>query len=383
MNPQVLQHPRPLLLALWALVCGIALFRDLPLVAHPAAVHALLALGVVPLILGAMLFFIPTLTRTRPASSPLTTLPLLAAGAGALVVWMLDHDRRVLPLAALLLASALVGMLAWIQRRRRMALGGSHPALRWYQAALSLLLLGIGLIVLGWALPEHFTPLRSAHLHVNLVGFLGMTAVGTLQTLLPTITGHPDPQAAQRLHRDWWPALLGTLAAALGALVNHAFSLVGMVLWLWVVVRLARPTLALGAKVLLPGHGAFPLLVALAGFLFIWLAGPLIALGMVDANQATPAFLFAFLFPLISGALAYLAPLWRWNPREDALQRQARRTLTWSAGAGAPLHLMAALGPLAGWDAAAGLAPAALGLFLATMVVALRPRPSLQPVREF
>jgi hypothetical protein len=68
-------------------------------------------------------------------------------------------------------------------------------------AALSCLLLALaGRSWLGLLWPAGLCGLaRLVHLHLNTLGFIGLTAIGTLHVLMPTVLGQPDPLVAQRL----------------------------------------------------------------------------------------------------------------------------------------------------------------------------------------
>ena len=81
-------------------------------------------------------------------------------------------------------------------------LGPRHHGLDWYLAALSFLLLALLAIILMPLLPDQRNALRLFHLHANLLGFVGLATLGTLQVLLPTCMGKPDPGAALRLRSD-------------------------------------------------------------------------------------------------------------------------------------------------------------------------------------
>ena len=205
---------------------------------RPALTHVALGLGILPLILAAMSHFVPVLTRSR-ATLPhtLSLVPLLAWLAAVLLIGSLSGD---LPgpaprhLAFLLAFSATAALLVWIELRRRHTVGQPHPGLYWYVAALLCLGLALLAVPLMNVWPAHYRALRLLHLHLNLLGFVGLTALGTLQVLLPTTLTQPDPQAAQRLRpgADLKFALAGTLLIALGAAIAPLLSLPGVALYL-------------------------------------------------------------------------------------------------------------------------------------------------------
>ncbi|MCX7193012.1 MAG: hypothetical protein NTY60_05225 [Proteobacteria bacterium] len=113
---------------------------------HPAAhIHLAFALGVMPMIMGAMMHFVPVLTRTRAASRRAEALPALAWTGGALIVafFIFSLPEILRSAAALLALSACFGLGVWQVKRSRAALGGAHPGVRWYLAALACLVAGL------------------------------------------------------------------------------------------------------------------------------------------------------------------------------------------------------------------------------------------------
>ncbi|WP_374487627.1 hypothetical protein [Zoogloea sp.] len=292
-----------------------------------AAVHAAFALGAMPLIFGAMGHFVPVLCRRGGIRGPVARLPLLMQLTGGLVVAVL---AGILPGGGLLPALGLgllgVGwMLVWVGREGRASLGQPHPGLRWYQAALVCLALALLALLVGLAFPAAWPGLRHAHLHLNTLGFMGLTALGTLQVLMPTVLGQPDPAVAGRLRRHLGPALAGVAGLALGglwaplawggALAYGAVVALMVVAWLraYGLVRIARD----GA--------ACALLVASLGLLLQVLAG----LAHGGAAAAEAGFIGGFVLPLVTGALSQLLPVWRLpgprSPARDALRARLVR----------------------------------------------------------
>lgn len=338
----------------------------LPLVAdlHRAAhVHLAFALGVMPLIMGAMTHFVPVLTRSRGAGRRIEALALVAWLGGALIFAFLAFS---LPVAVRGLAAALglfaaIGLAAWQYRRGRAALGGPHPGLRWYLAALACLGASLLAVLAMTQWPQHFLALKRLHLHLNLFGFVGLTAVGTLQVLLPTAAGRPDPGAAGRLRADLPAALAGTLLIACGAAWLPFLSWPGLVLWLLPLGRMGLAWIEHYRGQVLAWHGAVPLLAtALAGFSLALLAGAAHGIGWVDATGLAHAYVYAFLFPLVSGAAGQLLPLWLKPGRQTPWHELVRRRLTYASAPRALLLLAAGLLVLAGQRWGGALAVAAL-----------------------
>jgi hypothetical protein len=276
-----------------------------------ATLHLVLAVGAMPLIFGAMSHFIPVLTRTRIAPAGLAGLPILALAGGILVVAALSLPgmawARVA--GAFLAAAAASALLAWSRRRRAGMLGRPHPGLAWYEAALACLVFALLAIFASAIWPQQWPALRRLHLHLNTLGFIGMTAFGTLAVLMPTVTGRSDQEAGQRLRRDLPWAVAGTVLVAGGAAWFAPLAGIGGALWAIPLVRLAAAWLRLYRAEIFALHGAAPLLTAaLAGFFLSLLYG---AAAIAPAALApTSVYVVSFLLPLVSGAASQLLPVW-------------------------------------------------------------------------
>ncbi len=345
---------------------------------HRAAhIHLAFALGVMPLIMGAMTHFVPVLTRTRAAPRVVEGYAVLAWFGGAMIVafFILALPETFRAAAALLALIACIALLAWQGMRAGEALGGVHPGLRWYLAALACLAASLLAVLAMSAWPEQTVALKRLHLHLNLLGFVGLTAIGTLQVLLPTAAAQPDAQAAARLRSDLPAAFAGTLLAAAGAGWLPPLAWAGALLWAWPVLHLSYAWLTHFRRHIFRLHGATPLLAtALAGFVIALAAGSAQGIGMVDAVGVAHSFVFSFLFPLVSGAAGQLLPLWLRPGQQTAWHEQARRRLTYASGARAVLFFMAGLLALARIKWAGVLALAALLPFVIAAFSLLRER---------
>lgn len=358
--------------ALVAFATALVLFALTP--ARLLAAHVIFALGVLPLILAAMGFFVPVLTRSRAPERVIRLLPVAALGGGLLVVLHFAVPATLaridLVAAALLLVAAL--MLGWVVQRARVAIGPAHPGLYWYAAALACLVLALAAIVLMPWLGGERALLRTLHLHLNTLGFVALTAVGTLQVLMPTVAGAPDPDAARRLRLDLPWALTGTLLVALAG-IDAKLAWAGAALWAVVLARLGwawwrhyrAMTFALH-------HPAAALAGAWLGLALLLVAGVLHGEGIVRAFDAVPAFVLAFLLPLVTGALSWLLPAW-WRPGSSvAWQTAARAVLARHSALRAALFLAGGAGVLLGQRVAIVLAVAGLLLFASRLPRALR-----------
>jgi len=299
-----------------ALVAFAAALLWSPHAGRAAALHLILAVGAMPLIFGAMSHFIPVLTRTRNAAAGLVSLPVLALAGGALAVGALSlADLSWGRYAGALLAGAAASaLLVWSRRRRAGMLGRPHPCLDWYETALACLVLALLAILASAIWPQQTIALHRLHLHLNTLGFVGLTAVSTLAVLLPTVAGRPDPQVGPRLRRDLPWAVAGTLLVAFGSAWIGPLAWIGGALWAVPLVRLGASWMRLYRAEILALHGAAPLLAAaLAGLAVSLILGAMAPMAVAEWLRPTEpalAFVSGFMLPLVSGAASQLLPVW-------------------------------------------------------------------------
>lgn len=284
--------------------------------------HVAFALGVMPLILAAMTYFVPVLTRSSAPGNAAWWPPLLAWLGGMLTVgaFASDFSSALLGMGAVLGGIAALGLGAWTLNRARNMFGPRHRGLDWYRAALGFLLVALLAVLLMPLFPAQRTALRLFHLHANLLGFVGLTALGTLQVLLPTCLGKADPDAALRLQRELKWVAAGTLLIAVGAswpipevgaTTGALVAAAGAVIYGFIVLRLLAAWQARFGRTLSRMHGAAPSLVAAAmGLASLIAAGVAHGFGWLPARPAVAGFVVAFLLPLVSGAAAQLLPVW-------------------------------------------------------------------------
>ena len=311
--------------AAFALSIGLTLVGAAP----AAAAHAAFALGAMPLIFAAMGHFVPVLTRSAGAEPTIHRLPLVMQAAGVAVVGALAGALPGWALhPAIVAALAAAGVfLAWQWRRGRASLGKPHPGLAWYKAALACFLLALLAIFAGLLWPGAYRVLRLAHLHLNTLGFIGLTAIGTLHVLMPTVLGQPDPQAALRLRRQLPWAVGGVVASAVAG-VWPLLTPVGALLCGGVLVHTLAGWLKTHGWRRLVGDGAaVALLGAGVGLLALIVAGFAHGLGWVAGRPAVTGFFALFLLPLVTGALSQLLPVWRFPGPATPARAQMRAEL--------------------------------------------------------
>ncbi len=332
------------LLALAGTIAVPAVFEVSP----AARVHLAFAVGIMPLILAAFDYFVPVLTRSGSSSAPARTLPWVALAAG-----LLAFAHFTLPgapgfalsagaLGALIAAAASAG---WMLARGGRTVGRPHPCLYWYVAA-ALCVAAAAAAALAMPMQSGlYTVLKRLHLHLNTLGFVGLTAIGTLQVLMPTVAGRPDARVADRLRRDLPFAVGGSVLVAAGAAWHAWLAWAGLVCWLVPVARLAAAWWRLYRREILSWHGSATLLAAaLAGFAFM-LAVPALRSAMHAQMRSLPfAFVLIFLLPLVSGAAAALLPVllrpgvqtpWHAAFRDTAGRHAGARALLFLSGGAA------------------------------------------------
>lgn len=335
-----------------------------------AAAHLVFAVGILPLIFGAITHFVPVLTRSGKAHRGVLLAPLLLQLAGLLVFlhfygvvgrWALHAAAA----SALLTALAFAG---WLLLRARRTLGKPHPGWRWYLAAIAVLSLSLLLVPAMALWPEAHRELRLLHLHLNTLGFIGLTAIGTLQVLLPTVLSGPDAEAAARLRRDLPFAVGGVLAVALGSALWLPLALVGAVLLLSIGLRLGIAWWRRYGVCKIARDGASAALAAaLSGFLLLICLGVMHAFRIVDGQHAVPAFVAAFLLPLVTGALSQLLPVWRYAGPRSAAREHMRTVLVCGGGLRSVFFVAGGLALAVGnnegiWLAAAGMVSFLFGI---------------------
>jgi hypothetical protein len=319
------------LVILALLACSAALLlQDAPAVIWR---HVLFGMGVLPLILGAMLYFIPVLTRTSPAEGAVLLVPIGAflLGFGTVINFRFAPD--LIPLAAGLVLVLVVLEFTWAWRRRAQVLGSAHPGVGWYLAALVALMLALSLVVSRIVWPEGWMLTRAMHLHLNLFGFLGLTAISTLRVLLPTVLGEQGTSAYVFLRRQLPSVVSGTIAITIGAAYWPALAVLGALLWMWSGMSMLRDLWRYkqswwsirGAGISLGG--------AAIGWVLVLCAGIAHGVGVVSADAVMAWLLYLFLLPLVTGASSYLLPVWRWPGRQSTAHTHMRERLMAFSGA--------------------------------------------------
>lgn len=363
------------ILALLAVVCfmGAAVLSALQILPPLATLHLVLAVGIMPLIAGAMTHFVPVLSRSATPPIAVRLLPLGFQLAGGIVFFSFVSSNQFYILGAVLALFAATLFGIWIIRRATLAVGKPHPCLNWYLAAITCLMLAL-LAVLVMALwPEQYAALRRLHLHLNVLGFIGLTAVATMQVLMPTVLASPDPQIAARLRQHLKWAFGGTVLVSLGAAWFAPLAYMGLLLWSVPLLQMGRAWLARYASGIFQRNGAVSsLAVAYAGLCVTFLFGALHAHGLLNSQHATLAFILIFLLPLVTGAVSQLLPVWIRPGVQADWHEQVRRKLGAGGAYRAMLFLPGGVLVGLGWRSGLLLSIAALFSFVWQFIAAMR-----------
>jgi len=319
--------PPLLLTTLLGFVVGILLPHLLP-VAPSAPLHLILAIGIMPLIFAAMIYFVPVLTRSGAPESKVLLNVIGGLLAGIILAISLFLIFRLYLLAAVIALLAVGGLSNWMHQRAKQTFGTPHPGLLWYRLALLMLGLALAAIIIGSLWSQQWLGLRRLHLHLNILGFVGLTALGTLRVLLPTVGGFQDQQAGPWLMREWRLLVAGTILIATGAAWLPIISLAGLILWLIPLGKLAYSTLWQQRKDLWRSNGAAPSLsIAIAGLIISLALGAVHGMGWLTTTHMSELFILMFLMPLVSGAATHLLPLWLWPGAQAEQQAESRHIL--------------------------------------------------------
>ncbi|MEU0683432.1 multicopper oxidase domain-containing protein [Streptomyces albogriseolus] len=256
----------------------------------------------------------------RWSTTRLATANLAVAG---LITGVWTATPVLTAVSAALLVAAAGAHLMMLVRLGRGALGGRlKPIVSYYRAATAALIAGA---VLGWMLsgggaggPDRYAGLRLAHIHVTLLGWIGLPVLGTLFMLWPTVLGVRMKDRTAKVSR-WvlWLTGSGLLVAAaalvLGwrrpAAAGLALYAAGAALAVHLLVRTvrgSRPVSAAAAWML--ATGTCWLLIAAAVDL-AWLAARPLAEAQAEIDALLPVLLIGFVAQILIGALTYLLPV--------------------------------------------------------------------------
>lgn len=262
-----------------------------------------------------------TPVRAGDRRSQSARLAMLNGGAVLVVVGMLVSRWPVTSVGAAAVAGATLWHGASLLAQLRAALPARFAmTVRYYIAAAALLPVGalLGVLMARGATDRTQERLMLAHVGLNVLGWLGLTVLGTLVTLWPTMLRTRIASGVERAASRALPVLLAGVAvtavsALAGVILGTAF---GLALYLLGFAVLAEP---FARVAIAKPPSSFATRSVLAGLL--WLAGTLtlLMLGLafsatwasVDARltDATPLLAAGFGAQVLVGAMSYLMPV--------------------------------------------------------------------------
>lgn len=272
-------------------------------------------------------------TRLGPETRPtqVRRIWLLTAGVVVASVGIIGAWPVVVLIGALTISAAMLWYAWALAAQIRASIAPRYGAtVRAYVMAACLLPVGA---VLGTLLA--FSPgepwqgrLLLAHQIVNVLGFVGLTVVGTLLTLWPTVLRTALPAVVVRRSGYGLPIMvLGVLGAGVSATLGIAVAgalfiavYLGGLLWLCLgLVLAARLSASRPHRIELPwfpilsiGAGVTWFVLSVAGLLVLWLtvrAEPMgTSLLAQDVQALTVPFVVGFALQVLLGAMSYLMP---------------------------------------------------------------------------
>lgn len=290
--------------------------------------HIVFSIGIIPLILAAMVHFLPVLARSKKPNKWINLLPLLALLSGLLITSHFAFPQVVTTghyFGATVIIIVVANLGIWAFHLKSQCIGTPHPCLDWYLAAIYCLLIALSAIVITYFIPSQRAEFRLLHLHLNTLGFIGITALGTLQVLMPTVAQCPDPAVASRMRQYLKWMVIGTFMIAFCAAWYPKLAWVGVMLLAIPVFGIAWSWLQLYREKIFKWNGVAPVLAAaLSGFVIALVIGTAHAYGQHHFNPIA-LFIITFMMPLVMGAVSYLLPLWL-KPGQQTIWHQTSRT---------------------------------------------------------
>ncbi len=314
----------PALLWLTAVVVVSLAHRELP-APRWLLIHLFLLGAVTHSILVWSQHFTDALLHNAPTATAYRTrsVRLVLCNAGALlVVLAVPTDRWVLAAVG---ASAVALAVGWhavsLVLQLRHGLGSRFAVtVRYYVASAALLPLGalFGVLMTRGLSEQWHVRIMVAHVIVNVLGWMGLTVLGTVVTLWPTMLRTRIAEGAEHAARRALPVLLaGLLIGVAGCLVDlRPVAGVGLLVYAGALVLLARPFVTV-ARAKPPMHFATWSVAAavawLAGLVAVLGVGVLVAPSWMDAHELadaiTPGLAAGFGAQVLLGAMSYLVPV--------------------------------------------------------------------------
>lgn len=270
-------------------------------------------------------YFAHTLLKTRatPDDERAQDQRIGVLGVGALLVLVgFPADQWLIVLAgALFVAAAMAWHIAHLLKKFRAALPGRfRVVIRYYVTAACMLPIGatFGAVLAFGVNDEWRGRLMITHMVFNLLGWIGLTVIGTLLTFWPTmIRARMDPHAEKYARQSYPLFLLGIAVMSAGALGGtQLLSLAGLATYTAGLVWWGRALIAP-----LRQKGLVEFAPTSVGVSMLWASVGLVWVGYLLATSANwpevtdklptvaAVFVVGFALQLLLGALSYLIPM--------------------------------------------------------------------------
>jgi nitrite reductase (NO-forming) len=288
------------------------------------AVHLLLLGAVTNAIVTWTEHFAVALLRSAapPRSVAAARLVALNVAVIGVLVGVAADVPPVTTVAAALLAAVVLAHLVALVRISRHALMNRFAGTIWFYVAAGLALavgicLGTVVAVVDLSHSTH-EQLHAAHVHANVLGWVGLTVLGTLFTLWPTVLRTRMVDDVMRIARVCLAlSAVGVALAAAGLAVDvRPASLAGLTLFAAGVVVALQPFVATWRRKA-PREGAAWSMAAATGWLLagvvadvvLLVTAPDVTAYLARLDALVPALAVGFVLQMLVGALMYLLPV--------------------------------------------------------------------------
>jgi nitrite reductase (NO-forming) len=260
--------------------------------------------------------------RTQNRTRQMRIISLLNIGIIGVLISVSRHIQWLVIMCATLIvvviAFYLQGMASLIKRSLNKRFKG---VIAFYQFAGLMILVGIFLGVLDASKSDQDvwqSRITMAHLHANLLGWIGLTIIGTLVTLWPTVLRtqmHPDAISRAKLGLKF--LVIGTCGSIVGSLFDQpwilalsiALYLVGAVVALLPAGVLLRRRIPDRSSSWMMFSGTLGLAVLLVGDFSLVLVKRALEKILTSIEAHLLLVFTLWLLPILLGALTYLLPV--------------------------------------------------------------------------
>lgn len=331
--------------------------------------HAFLAGTVLLAISGASQMFTITWSSTRPPSrtSANTQRWLVIGGVASVLAGVALSADVLVWIGGLAATAGIVVLAANIYGAvRKSLLRRFDLSARFYLTAFACGVIGVALgTVMGTGnAGASFETFRLAHSHLNLVGLVGLTIIGTLPTLLPTTAYHRAVSGSEAAWA-WRASVAGAVLMAGGVFMSRLVgagallvAISGLIILVGIVGRLHHQGRSKPAFIQIALGTTWLLCWAIADALGVLITGT-----MTHFGGWTAAAVVGGVGQVLAGSLAYLVPVLKGSP--FVTNRQIMQMSPWLPLASANIAAVAiglGVGPVA---------VAALGVWVIDFLVRL------------